>query len=168
MNKIIKDGKSLDDAINLFLFDYRSTVHCTTGRSPAWLMFKRELRTRFDLLKPDVLATVEQKQYDQKVSVDGKRKIDLNPGDNIFAKDFRVSSKGRSEGIIVKENSPSTFNVKFKYGTISKKHKNQLIKTKFRNNEGERDSKNCVSKNKPQNIELPRRSLRLKSKKIKQ
>ena len=65
-------------------------VHCTTGRSPAWLMFKRELRTRFDLLEPDVLATVEQKQYDQKVSVDGKRKIDLNPGDNIFATDFRV------------------------------------------------------------------------------
>ena len=62
VNKIIKYGKSLNDAIDLFLFDYRSTVHCTTGRSPARLMFKRELRTQFDLLKPDVLPTVEQKQ----------------------------------------------------------------------------------------------------------
>ena len=38
VNKIIKDGKSLDDAINLFLFDYRITVHCTTDRSPAWFL----------------------------------------------------------------------------------------------------------------------------------
>ena len=109
-------------------------------------MFERELRTRIDLLKPDVLATVEHRQYDQKVSVDGKRKIDPNPGDNIFAKNFRVSSKGRLGGIIVKENFSSTFNIKFKEGSIYKKHKNQMINTKLRNTERERDSKNCASK----------------------
>ena len=58
VNKIMKDSKSLDDAINLILFDYRSTVHFTTGRSLAWLMFKRELRTRSDLLKTYVLSVV--------------------------------------------------------------------------------------------------------------
>ncbi|KAK2578563.1 hypothetical protein KPH14_012210 [Odynerus spinipes] len=54
VDKIVSDGKSLQYAINLFLFDYRTTEHCTTGRTPAYMMYKRELRTRFDLLKPDV------------------------------------------------------------------------------------------------------------------
>ena len=51
IKKIVKGGEKLDDAINLFLFDYRSIKHCTTEESPAFLLFKRELRTRFDLLK---------------------------------------------------------------------------------------------------------------------
>lgn len=51
VDKIVKSGKSLDYAINLFLFDYRSTEHCTTGRTPAYMTYKRELRTRFDVVR---------------------------------------------------------------------------------------------------------------------
>ena len=32
---------------------YRMTPHATTGRTPAELMFGRNLRTRFDLIFPD-------------------------------------------------------------------------------------------------------------------
>ena len=87
-------------------------------------MFKRELSTLFILLKPDVLLVLEKKPFTiKKKGVDCKRKIAFSP--------FRVNEKGRSEGIIVKEIFPPTFNVKFKDGTISKNHKNPLIKTKF-------------------------------------
>ncbi|XP_024946954.1 uncharacterized protein K02A2.6-like [Cephus cinctus] len=64
VSKIVKAGKTLETAINMFLFDYRSIEHCTTKRTPAYLMYKREIRTRFDLLKPSVTETVAQKQRD--------------------------------------------------------------------------------------------------------
>lgn len=89
VDKIIRDGHSLEFAMNRFLSDYRSTSHCTTNQTPAQLMFKRELRTRFDLLKLDPRNTVEAHQYDQHRFKRGDRKINLAPGDIVYAKDFR-------------------------------------------------------------------------------
>lgn len=43
---------SYDLAICRFLLDYRVTPHCTTGVSPATLMFGRNLRTRSSTLLP--------------------------------------------------------------------------------------------------------------------
>ncbi|XP_037929430.1 uncharacterized protein K02A2.6-like [Teleopsis dalmanni] len=43
---------SLDIVLKRFLFDYRTMKHCTTRESPAKLMLGREMKTRFDLLKP--------------------------------------------------------------------------------------------------------------------
>ena len=46
-----------------FLFDYRSTKHTSTSESPAKLMLRRKLKTRFSLLKPfSVTQTVEKNQ----------------------------------------------------------------------------------------------------------
>ncbi|XP_046751318.1 uncharacterized protein LOC124414416 [Diprion similis] len=77
VDKVVRGLKSLDDAVNLFSFDYRSTKRCTTNKSLAWLMFRRELRTRFDLLKPSLTPEIEKKQYDQMMSRMGKRNCDL-------------------------------------------------------------------------------------------
>lgn len=113
----------------MFLFDYRSTEHCTTGRSPAWLMYKRELRTRFDLIRPNVKSYVEGKQFNQKTAVNGKRKCELILREKVFVKDNRTNPKYRTEAVIVAQNSPSTYTVKFKNNTTAKKHANQIIKT---------------------------------------
>ena len=59
VTKIIKGGKSVEYAVNLFLFDYRNYPHITTGRSPASMMYNREIRTRFDCLRPSVAQHVE-------------------------------------------------------------------------------------------------------------
>ncbi len=49
-----------------FLLCYRSTPHATTKVSPAYLLFNRELRTSFELLKPATLKeTVLQQQKNQ-------------------------------------------------------------------------------------------------------
>ncbi|XP_017885066.1 uncharacterized protein K02A2.6-like [Ceratina calcarata] len=34
VTKIVKEGEKLENAINLFLHDYRSTPHASTGKSP--------------------------------------------------------------------------------------------------------------------------------------
>ncbi|XP_059054506.1 uncharacterized protein K02A2.6-like [Achroia grisella] len=41
----------------LYLFEYRNTIHCSTGQSPAKLMFGRNLRSRLDLILPKVRKT---------------------------------------------------------------------------------------------------------------
>ena len=45
-----------------FLSRYRTTPQSTTSAIPAELMFGRKLRTRLDLLKPDLEVAVRQRQ----------------------------------------------------------------------------------------------------------
>ena len=47
-------GLSLQHQLQSFLMLYRSTPHATTGQSPASLFFGRPIRTRFDLLRPEL------------------------------------------------------------------------------------------------------------------
>ena len=63
IKKALYAHKDIDLALQRFLFDHRTTAHCTTGESPAKLMFGRNVRTRFDLIMPDK----SQKQEDERV-----------------------------------------------------------------------------------------------------
>ncbi len=49
-----------------FLLIYRVTPHAVTGHTPAELLCRRQLHTRWDLLKPDVRKRVEIHQEKQK------------------------------------------------------------------------------------------------------
>lgn len=49
------DNANIDIIINRFLADYRNSVHCTTGESPAKIFFGRQLKTRFSTLKPPLV-----------------------------------------------------------------------------------------------------------------
>ncbi|XP_043466332.1 uncharacterized protein K02A2.6-like [Leptopilina heterotoma] len=55
--KALNDQKNknvqIDTIVNRYLLNYRTSTHCTTGETPAKLMFGRAIRTRFDFLKPD-------------------------------------------------------------------------------------------------------------------
>ena len=65
----LKAGKddcvSLSLHLNNFLLTYRTTQHSTTGCTPASLFLGRPLRTRLDLLKPDLEQRVCKKQAEQ-------------------------------------------------------------------------------------------------------
>ena len=54
----LQKGVPLERALASFLLQYRVTPHATTGVSPSTMFFGRSLRTRLDLLKPDVGARV--------------------------------------------------------------------------------------------------------------
>lgn len=49
-----------------YLFDYRIALHSTIGFSPATVMFGRQLKTRFDLVRsPTIEQTIIDKQNSQ-------------------------------------------------------------------------------------------------------
>ena len=60
------DGPALSTRLSQFLLCYCSTPHTTTNVFPGELFLQRKLRTRFDLLKPDLKGLVNAKQSDQK------------------------------------------------------------------------------------------------------
>ncbi|XP_011688809.1 PREDICTED: uncharacterized protein K02A2.6-like [Wasmannia auropunctata] len=128
VDKIVKSGKPLDYAVNLFLFDYRTSEHCTTGRTPAYMVYKRELRTRFDLLKPDVNSDVSDKQLAQVIAKNGSRSVELQIGETVMVNDYSTRNDKRIEGKIVQKLSPVTYRVEISPGKVWKRHVDQIIK----------------------------------------
>ena len=60
------DPGTLSTKLMRFLLAYQTTPNATTGISPAELLYGRTLRTRLNLLKPDVFTKVLDKQARQK------------------------------------------------------------------------------------------------------
>ena len=72
-----------------FLFNYRITPHSTTGMPPSELMFGRQLRTRFDLLQPQLKSKVVEKLQKQKQLFDRHTKDrDFVIGDLVYVRNF--------------------------------------------------------------------------------
>ena len=86
----LSSGLSLTQRLSNFLMTYRSSVHSTTGVTPSSLFLQREIRTRFDLLRPDSEVHVGAKQTQQKVDHDLRAHgREFSVGDLVFAKNFR-------------------------------------------------------------------------------
>ncbi|XP_029163713.1 uncharacterized protein K02A2.6-like [Nylanderia fulva] len=98
------------------------------GRSPAFMMFKREIRTRFELMKPSVIDDVEKQQRAQIISRRGNRNVEFQTGDMVMVEDFGVRSKKRVVGTIEEKVSPVTFRVKVAPDKLWKRHVDQIIR----------------------------------------
>ena len=125
--KKIKDG-SLNDRLARLLFSYRITPHSTTGVSPAELLMKRQLKSRFDLLKPNIATKVEQRQREQKYYHDSHAiAIQFQEGDSVYARDFRQGQSWLT-GIVVRGLGPVSFEVKTNDGQLIRRHQDHLRK----------------------------------------
>ena len=121
-----KDGNPLNVRLAQFLLCYRSTPHATTDLSPSELFLQRKIRTRLDLLKPDVETLVASKQACQKKHHDSHAKYrQLSPGQLVMARDFRSTSKW-IPGAIVDRTGPLSYTVKLGNGKIIRRHIDQL------------------------------------------
>lgn len=103
LQRAVAPNKDVDLQLVLsrYLMDYRNTAHCTTGKSPAFLMFGRNIRTRFDLLKPknvgkedlELRKVVNKNQLNQRKYYKGRRVIDFDVEENVWVRDYRVLNK---------------------------------------------------------------------------
>ena len=124
----IKQG-TLSERMARFLFNYRITPQTTTGLSPAELLQGRRLRSRLDLLKPDIAARVQQKQLKQKESHDRHARARcFEVGDTVFTRNF---GKGDDwlPARIVERTGPVSFRVELEHeGLIWRRHQDLIRK----------------------------------------
>lgn len=153
---MIRTGDSLTEAVKKFLFDYRTTPHATTGVSPASLLYKRELRTRFSLLRPRVTERVEQQQEAQIKNSPRGRKNNFEIGEKVRARDYEKNNPEWSEAIITENKTPVT-HVVYMDGKTCKRHSNQMKKC----SQGIREPPPSETRKEEEESKVPRRSKRL-------
>lgn len=133
VKKLIKEGDSTENALNMFLSDYRNFPHCTTGRSPANLMFNQDPRTRFDCFRPSVSENVDKQQRRQIMSRPGSRNIAVGVGDEVLIDGYGVRDEKKIPGEVVRISAPSTMVVKAAdTGKVHKRHLDQVIELPLR------------------------------------
>lgn len=108
-----------------FLLLYRSTPHSVTGQPPSELLFGRRIRTRLDLVRPDLKSKITRR-------TEGVLQTKLfSIGDRVLARDYRnVHKPGWMQGVIVSKSSPVTYDVQVELRgefVIWKRHIDQLI-----------------------------------------
>lgn len=125
---IAKSGATINEAIRIFLFDYRTTPHAATQQTPAKLIFGRELRTRFSLLRPPITSEIiHSHQTRQAKNHRGARVVEFRVGDAVMTKDYRGGKETWTPGVIENEITPGvTYDVKVE-GQSWKRHANQIL-----------------------------------------
>ncbi len=121
---------TLTDKIARFLFSYRITPQTTTGVSPAELLMGRTLRSRLDLLRPDVARRVEDNQSHQKRRHDGHASIrSFSEGEEVYVRNYcRGAEKKWLPGRIVTCTGPVSYQVELQNGAICRRHQDQIHK----------------------------------------
>ena len=120
------DGLSLHIRISRFLANYRATPHATTGISPSELFLQRKMRTKFDMLRPDIPGVVTSKQTIQKKYHDRHvRMRTFTPGQTVMARDY-LSSKKWVPGVIVSRSGPLLYQIQLSDNRIIIRHPDQI------------------------------------------
>ena len=118
-------GPPISERILNFLLTYRVTPHSTTGQPPCELFLHRTLRTRFDLIRPDLEKKVADKQEQQKEYHDrNARGRKFNLGQEVMARNYGKGDKWMP-GIVKKQNGPVSYTVLVD-GMYWKRHVDQL------------------------------------------
>ena len=119
--------KSLNARISMFLAKYHSTPHATTGISPNELFLQRKVRTKLDMLKPDVQSIVHAKQSLQKKYHDNQAKLRVFlSGQAVMARDY-LSAKKWIPGVIESSSGPTMYRIKLNNGKVVVRHVDQLL-----------------------------------------
>lgn len=129
-----KSPRVIEANLNKFLFDYRNSVHCTTGFSPAQLMFGRPLRCRLDLLRVDMpssLSAVSEIRIKKPLLQNkGTRKTTFKVNDRVLVKHYYSNGNKHiwKRGIIKNYLGSRMFNVYVpELDLLMKKHMDQLL-----------------------------------------
>lgn len=104
-----------------YLFNYRNALHCTTGDTPAKLMFGRELRSRLDLILP------LSKEHTAPSSVPVRRHFII--GDVVWTRWYGARKETWQLGIIRDKIGNKMYNIFVKdFNICCIRHVDQIVK----------------------------------------
>ena len=121
-----RDVSDIDARLQKFLLSYRNAPQKSTGRPPSELMFGRRLRTRLDLLKPDVRSSIDKANFRQQLQHDkSATHRSFKGGDAVWV--LNPSGSGYQPGEIHRRTGPLSYQV-LTNGKTVRKHADQLRK----------------------------------------
>lgn len=121
-----KTSVDIETVLCRFLFDYRTTPHCSTGISPAECLFKYKPRTRLDLLKPSSPNNDKSKEI---------IKNKYNENDDVIVKILKNNRFKWENAQIIKVLGPRNCLCKLLESNRNiKRHVNQIRPRKYCNN----------------------------------
>ncbi len=122
-----KGSTSIQQRLDTFLLAYRNTPHATTKESPAMLFLHRRLRTRFDLLKPNVASVVEKAQGKlcQRRQVHAKERT-FAVGDKVLVRDYRQGKKWMP-GMVSAKTGPVSYTIDVGLSVHWRRHTDQIL-----------------------------------------
>lgn len=124
MKTMSNSQMSLQEKMAKFLHAYRNADHATTGQAPAVLFIGRRLRSRLDLLKPDLRRDVMQKQS---IAARTGHVRNFVIGQQVLARDYRQSKQKWQRGEILSKTGPLTYTVRIGHDVIWRRHIDQLL-----------------------------------------
>ena len=120
---------SIVEKLSIFLFKYRITPHSTTGVPPAELLVGRKLRSRLDLLQPNLASKVQCSHMTQKRNHDSKKPYrQFHEGDPVYAENFNNNSNTKwLPGKIMKATGPLSYIIELSTGNTVRRHVDHII-----------------------------------------
>ncbi|KAF6208888.1 hypothetical protein GE061_014630 [Apolygus lucorum] len=109
-----------------FLLSNHTTPQKTTQRTPAEVIFKRDIRTQLHLLKPSLEKKVDDALVRQKVFYDKGAKLkNFEEGDKVWV--TNTDGNGYKQGLIRRQSDEFSYKVEVN-GILKRKHADQLRK----------------------------------------
>ena len=128
MKSASTDGGSLHQKINSFLLQYRNAPHVTTNESPAKLFLGRQLRSRLDLIKPNIRDTVEKKQF---MSITEPKRPQFSEGEKVMVRDYRDNTNKWTDAKITEKTGPLSYKVTTGEQGNWRRHADQMRSTSY-------------------------------------
>ena len=128
------DEDSLNRALYSFLLAYRRAPHTTTGQSPSDVIFGRPIRTRLDLLRPDLYAKLQAQRPPEP---------DVNKfqaGDRVWVRNYSGPEKWKA-GEIVRPLGSATYEAQVG-SQLYHRHEGQLNKRALMHSEPSAEEEN--------------------------
>jgi hypothetical protein len=117
-------SRDIDARLQQFLMSYRNAPQKSTGRPPSELIFGRRLRTRLELLKPDIRASMDKANFRQQLQHDkSATPRSFKDSDAVWV--LNPSGSGYQPGEIHRRTGPLSYNVLMNE-KIVRKHADQL------------------------------------------
>ena len=126
MKSALTDGGSLNQKITCFLLQYRNAVHATTNESPAKLLLGRQLRSRLDLIKPNIRDTVEKKQFE---AFTEPKRSQFSEGENVMVRDYRENTNKWTDAKITEKSGLLSYKVTTGDQGKWRRHADQMVRT---------------------------------------